>query len=69
MRLSMSKPVRCARSNKLGGFQYSGTSNRWVKPNGAVSAPAQIMVRRNAAYPTNSAIQIRRKTLAHRTHT
>lgn len=36
MKLSMSKPVLCANSNKLGGFQYSGTKSGSVKPNGAM---------------------------------
>lgn len=51
--LSMSKPVRCARSNRLGGSQYSGTKSGSVRPKGAVNAAAQRMARRwagNAQY-------------------
>ena len=39
----MSKPVFCARSNRLGGFQYSGTNNGSVSPNGVVKTLAQSM--------------------------
>jgi hypothetical protein len=32
IRLSKSNPVRCARPNRLGGFQYSGTKIGSVRP-------------------------------------
>src|SRR3546814_2768073 len=53
MRLSMSNPVVCARSNRLGGFQYSGTKSGSVRPNGVVNRLAHHIVLRccgNAAY-------------------
>ena len=65
----MSKPVRCARSNKLGGFQYLGTNQSSVKPNGAVSALAKSMDPRNVGAATNSAAQGAGKALAHMSHT
>ena len=37
MKLSMSNPVRRASSNRLGGFQYSGTQMGSVRPNTAVA--------------------------------
>ena len=37
MMLSMSKPVRCANSNRLGGLQYSGTNTGSVNLNGAMN--------------------------------
>src|SRR3546814_7246405 len=53
MRLSMSNPVVCAKSNRLGGFQYSGTKSGSVRPNGVVNRLAHHIVLRccgNAAY-------------------
>jgi hypothetical protein len=65
----MSKPVRCARLNKLGGFQYAGTNTNSVKPSGAVNALAQSMGWRNVGLATNSAVQGSKKTLAHMSQT
>jgi len=56
-RLSISKPVRWARSNRLGGFQYSGTNRGSVRPKGAVSTLDQSMRRRSAGRATNSNAQ------------
>lgn len=53
MKLSMSKPVVCANSNRLGGFQYSGTKSGSVKPNGAMTQLERHMATRccgNEAY-------------------
>src|SRR5665213_2000071 len=69
MRLSMSKPVRCARSNRLGGFQYLGTNASSVKPNGAVSTLAQNIGTRSVGLATNSTPQGTRKELAQMSHT
>ena len=46
IRLSMSKPVLLARSNTLGGLQYSGTNSGSVKPKGVVNTLAQRIARR-----------------------
>ena len=53
MKLSMSKPVLCANSNRLGGFQYSGTKIDSVNPNGAMNTLARHIAIRccgNSAY-------------------
>ena len=53
MTLSMSKPVVCANSNRLGVFQYSGTNIGCVSPNGAMNPLAHQMAircRGNSAY-------------------
>jgi hypothetical protein len=41
IKLSISKPVRLARSNRLGGDQYAGTNNGSVRPKGIVSKLAR----------------------------
>src|SRR3989344_2611265 len=41
IRLSISKPVFAAKLNNDGGFQYSGTNNGSVKPNGIVNKLTQ----------------------------
>jgi hypothetical protein len=43
---SISNPVRCARSKRLGGFQYRGTKSGSVSPNGIVNALAQSITAR-----------------------
>jgi hypothetical protein len=43
IRLSMSKPVLCAKSNKLGGSQYVGTNKGSVRPKGIVNRLAHSM--------------------------
>ncbi len=56
MRLSMSNPVVRARSNRLGGLQYSGTKSGSVRPNGVVNRLAHHIALRwrgNAAYATS----------------
>ena len=65
----MSKPVRFARSNKLGGFQYAGTNKNSVRPKGAVNTLAHSMGRRNVGHARNSAAQGSRNALAHMSHT
>ena len=53
MRLSISNPVVCAKSNRLGGFQYSGTNSGSVRPNGIVNRLAHRIALRwlgNALY-------------------
>ena len=45
IKLSMSNPVRHARSNRLGGHQYSGTNRGSVTANGAVKRLAQTIAR------------------------
>jgi len=53
MKLSMSKPVLCARLNRLGGFQYAGTNIGSVNPNGAMNTLDHHMATRcrgNSAY-------------------
>ena len=44
MTLSMSNPVLCANSNRLGGFQYSGTNIGSVSPNRAMNPLAHNIV-------------------------
>ncbi len=69
MRLSMSKPVRCANSNRLGGFQYSGTKMGSVRPNTAVTRLTRHITGRNRGLVTYSASQGRRNPLDHASHT
>ena len=51
IKLSMSKPDRPARSNRLGGFQSSDTNKGAVRPKGVVNRPAQMITRRRAGKP------------------
>src|SRR5574338_1000266 len=69
MRLSISKPVVRARSNRLGGLQYSGTKSGSVRPNGVVNTLAQSMALRwrgNAAYAASHGT---RNTIDQTSHT
>ncbi len=65
----MSKPVRVARSNRLGGDQYSGTNSGSVSPNGVVNTLAHHIARRCAGNAIHSAAQGSRKALAQKSQT
>ena len=69
MRLSMSKPVRFARSKRLGGLQYSGTKSGSVSPNGAVNRLAQIISLRYSGNRQYSSAQGTRNALDHTSQT
>jgi len=65
----MSKPVRAARSNRLGGLQYSGTNSGSVSPIGMVNTLDHSMARRYRGRPTNSANQGNRNAEAQTSQT
>ena len=69
MMLSMSKPVLCANSNRLGGFQYSGTKIGSVNPNGAMNTLARHMAARCRGNSAYSRTQGARNALDQTSHT
>ena len=69
MKLSMSKPVLCANSNRLGGFQYSGTKSGSVNPNGAMKMLAHHIAARCRGNNEYSKAQGSKNALDQTSHT
>ena len=67
--LSMSNPVLCANSNRLGGFQYFGTKIGSVNPKGAMKTLAHHMVTRCFGNSPYSRIQGSKNALDQSSHT
>ena len=65
----MSNPVRWANSNRLGGFQYSGTKMGSVRPNAAVTRLTRHITGRNRGLARYSASQGIRNPLDQPSHT
>ena len=65
----MSKPVRCASSNSVGGFQYSGTNKGSVRPSKLVAALTSIIWRRNPICAMYNSAQGTRNALAQKNQT
>ena len=65
----MSKPVFCANSNKLGGFQYFGTKIGSVNPKGIITKLALHMTLRCCGNNMYSKIQGNKNALDQINHT
>ena len=63
IKLSMSKPVVCARLKRLGGFQYRGTKRGSVSPKGIVRRLVFHIFRRSFGSPANNIPHKSRNTI------